>query len=276
MNVYSLINENNEWLSLSNFKETALIPSFYGVGYEHDETYVRVGNSYRLENREIKQGQLSGRIVFKEYSKYLELIEYLEDSESLRLIYKPIDTEYYRDVIFQGITGVVVKGAVVECDINFNCKGLYYTQDDRRFTLEAIEGESRWPLPFPFTFNDYSNISITYNNRGHTDSEFVVEIYGYTEKPELKLFIDGVLKYKVSFNVTIQEGEKLLYSAKDGNNYVAIQRADGSQEYIPNCLNLESDNFFKIPKGQSVLKVSTDSGVRNKVVFSILTAYKGV
>lgn len=276
MNVYSLINENNEWYTLSDVKEYALVPNFAGMGYEYDRAYVRVGNSYRLEKKELKQGRLAGVATFKDYSNYLEFVEYLENSKELRLIYKPIDIRYYRDIDFSAITGLVVKGKIVECDIMFDCKSLYYTEDNQRFTLEAIEGESRWPLPFPFIFNDYSNISITYNNRGHTDAEFIVEIHGYTERPELKLFVGGILKYTVNFNVTIQEGEKLLYSVKDGNNYVAIQRADGSQEYIPNCLSLESDNFFKIPKGECILKVSTETGVRNKVVFTILTAFKGV
>lgn len=276
MRRYFLINEMNKGIELRNVRDGMLASDLAGLGYTHQMEYVRVGNSYRLDNKELSQGILSTELTFLSYDKFQEFMNYIENSKSLRIIYKPTDTEYYTDVDFEGITDITKNVNMVQCNVTFNRKSLYYTQDDRRFTLEAIEGESRWPLPFPFTFNDYSDISITYNNRGHTDSEFIVEIYGYTEKPELKLFIDGVLKYKVSFNVTIQEGQKLLYSAKDGNNYVAIQRADGSQEYIPNCLSLESDNFFKIPKGQSVLKVSTDSGVRNKVVFSILTAYKGV
>lgn len=276
MNVYSLINENNVRFSLSNFRETTLIPSLNGIGYEHNSEYVRVGNSYRLTSREIKQGQLSGKIQFKKYSMYLNLIEYIERSENLRLIYKPINTEYYRDVNFNGITGVVVKGNLTECDIVFNCTSLYYTEDNRRFVIERIEGESRYNLPFPFTFNDYSGLAINYNNQGHVEGELLAEIFGYIINPVIELYVNGRLKSRVMFDITVEEGQKLLYSTKDGDNYVALEDTDGTQSNIPNCLKLTNNNFFKIPKGQSILKITSDSGVLNKAVFRILTAYKGV
>lgn len=276
MNEYSLINENNVRFSLSNFRETALIPSLNGIGYEHNSEYVRVGNNYKLESGEIKQGQLSGKIQFKKYSMYLDLIEYIEQSENLRLIYKPISTEYYRDVDFNGITGVVLKGSLTECDIAFDCTSLYYTEDNKKFVIESIEGESRYDLPFPFTFNDYSGLAIDCNNRGHVEGELLAEIFGYIINPVIELYVDGKLRSRVMFDITVGEGQRLLYSTKDGDNYIALEDTDGTQTNIPNCLKLANNNFFKIPKGRSILKITSDSGMLNKAVFRILTAYKGV
>ncbi len=276
MNEFSLINELNERYDLKNLKETALVPSVSGLGYENNISYVRVGNAYRQDNKEIVQGELTGTITFLEYSRYINFINFVEKSSSLRIIYKPIDIEYFRDVDFVGITGIIKKGATTEAEIKFNCKSLYYTEDNKRFVVEELEGETRYPILFGATFNDYSSVAIDYSNIGHTDGEVLAEIYGYTEKPTIELYVNGLLKYKILFDITILEGQKLLYSAKDGDNYVVLQDVNGTQTNIPNCLKLENDNFFKLPKGMSTIKTTSATGTMNKIVFRILTAYKGV
>lgn len=276
MRKFYLINEKNIRYNLQDIRNSAFLTDTSGLGYDNGLHYVKVGNTFKLEAREQKQDVISAIINFQGYDKYQEFINYIESSENLRLIYKPIDAEYYRDVDFDSISKTEKSGLWLRCSIRFNCKGLYYTEDNKRFTLETIQGESRWPLPLPFTFNDYSSISIEYNNLGHTDSEMLAEIYGYISRPAIELYVDGKLKYKVLFDVVVEIGQRLLYSAKDGDNYVMLEDTDGTQTNIVKCLKLENDNFFKIPKGQSILKVTSDTGVLNKAVFRILTAYKGV
>lgn len=276
MNDFSLINEVNERYSLKNLKETAFIPSVGGFGYENNMSYVRVGYSYKLESNEMKQSELSGTVIFSEYAKYQEFINFVEQSKSLRVVYKPIDTEYFRDVDFNGITGVKPKSKTIEGEVKFNCKGLYYTEDNKRFVVEEMAGEARYPILFDASFNDYASVAIDYNNVGHSEGEILTEIYGYCEQPTIELYVNGIVKYKVMFDIVIQEGQKLLYSSKDGDNYVVLEDVDGTQTNIPSCLKLENDNFFKLPKGVSTLKTTSATGVMNKIVFRILTAYKGV
>lgn len=275
LNNFFLINEFNIRYNLKNIKQ-GLIPSISGIGYEYERTYIRVGKTYKLDKSEIKQGNLSGSVIFKKYEEYQKFINYIEGSEELRVIYKPIDIEYFRDVEFAGITNVINKGSTTECELMLNCKGLYYTEDSKRFVVEDVEGESRYPLPYPYRFNDYSNVAIDYNNVGHTEGEVLAEIFGYMDQPKIELYVNGIIKYKIAFNIIVEDGQRLLYSAKDGDNFVMLEDSDGSQTNIVGCLLLENDNFFKIPKGNSILKVTSESGVLNKVVFRILTAYKGV
>jgi len=104
----------------------------------------------------------------------------------------------------------------------------------------------------------------------------LVEMHGYIANPVIELHQSGKLVYSVSFTTTVEAGQKLIYSSRDGDNYVVIEDTDGTQINAVNVLNLESDNFFKVPKGQSILRVSSDTGINGKVVFRILTAFKGV
>ncbi|MBS4538220.1 hypothetical protein GOQ27_07080 [Clostridium sp. D2Q-11] len=271
-----LINELNEKYNLRNFKDTTLIQRLNGLGYENELSYVRVGNYYKRDNKEIKQGELSGTLVFDDYLKYQNFIDYIERSQNLRIIYRPLDTEYYRDVDFKAITNVIKNRGTIECELVLCCKSLYYTEDNKRFVIEEMEGESRYSMPFPFQFNDYSSVAVAYNNTGHIEGEIIAEIYGYTQKPSIELYLRDKLKYKVVFDITIEKGQKLIYSARNGNNYVALEDEEGNQINIPNCLKLENDNFFKLPTGFSRLKITSDTGNINKIVFRIITAYKGV
>lgn len=275
LNNFFIINENNVRYNLKNI-DKAIVPSVSGIGYEYNKSYVRVGNVYKLDKTEIQQGSFAGTVIFKKYEEYQRFVSFIEGSDDLRIIYKPIDIEYFRDVEFVGITNVINHGDHTECELMLDCKGLYYTEDSKRFVVEDVEGESRYPLPMPFTFNDYSNIAIDYDNKGHSDGEIIAELFGYMDRPTIELYRNGVLKYKVAFDVVVEEGQKLLYSAKDGDNYVVLEDVDGLQTNVVGCLTLENDNFFKIPKGRNILKVTSESGVLNRVVFRILTAYKGV
>lgn len=266
----------NERYNLKDFKESAIIPSVFGLGYENNTSYIRVGNSYRLDKKEIKQGEFIGTAIFKSYENYQNFISFVEKSEKLRVIYKPLDIEYFRDVDLNGITATINKGSTTESEISLSCKGLYYTEDSKRFIIEELEGETRYPILFDATFNDYSSVAVDYDNKGHAEGEILAEIYGYTEQPTIELFVGDKLKYKVIFDITIQAGEKLLYSAKDGDNFVALEDANGVQTNVPECMKLDNDNFFKLPKGMSTIKTTSTTGTMNTIIFRIFTAYKGV
>lgn len=273
---YFLTNERNQRYELRNVRNKTIMSDLQGLGYRYNTRYVRVGNIYKLDSIDLEQGSFSAEIAFLDYEQYLEFIRYIEQSESLRFIYKPLDIEYFRDVQFAEITNITKTFHMVQASITLNCKGLYYTEDSKRFVVEEMEGESRWDLTFPFTFNDYSSVAIDINNTGHVEGEMLAEIFGYTEKPKIELLTNGKVKYKVAFDIIVQEGERLLYSVKDGDNYVILEDLEGNQTNVWDCLKLENDNFFKLPKGVSTLRVTSQTGVMNKIVFRILTAYKGV
>lgn len=278
MRKFYLINELNIRYDLQNIETSAFIADPSGLGYSTSISYVRIGNSFLEESRNLNQNTFEGDIYFKDYAKYQEFIFFVEQAKQLRLIYKPLDVEYFRDVDFSSITKTELesRSGYLICPIKLMCKGLYYTEDNKRFIVESVAGESRYSVTFPFMFNDYSNVSVTYNNTGHDEAELLAEIYGYTVNPTLELFVNEVLVSSMTFNITVQPGQKLLYSAKDGDNYVALEDANGNQTPIPSCLSLANDNFFKIPKGYSTIQLSSDTAVINPVMFRIMTAYKGV
>jgi len=125
MNEFYLINEINETFSLKDFQQKSFIPFFKGLGYQNDMSYVRVGNAFRLDKSEIAQGELTGTTIFKSYDNYQDFINYVEKSSSIRLVYKPLSTEYYRDIDFKGLTDTIKRGGKVEAKLSLMCKGLH-------------------------------------------------------------------------------------------------------------------------------------------------------
>jgi len=276
VNKFYLINENNSRFDLKNFSQKAFIPSVKGLGYKHNTSFIKVGNSYQMDYQDIAQGTLRGTTMFSTYANYLDFVSFVENAQSLRMIYMPIDTEFFRDITLQGIENVVDNGNVVEAELSVFCKGLWYKSTDTRFIIEEIAGQSQYDLLFDYTFNDYASVDVVFNNIGHAEAELLVEFYGYIENPMIELYQDDVLQYTVLFNKTLQVDEKLIYSARDGQNYVVFQSTAGVQTNAISTLSLDNDNFFRIPKGYSKIVVSSDSGTVAQVVFTIITLYKGV
>lgn len=278
MRKFYLINELNTRYDLQDIQTNGFLASPSGLGYSTNITYVKVGNAFLEDSRELQQGTIDGSVYFNGYAEYQGFVNFIESSEQLRMIYQPLDVEYFRDVDFASIakneldptTGCLI------CPIQLKCKGLYYTEDNKRFIMEQLEGESRYNVTYPFKFNDYSTVGVTYNNTGHSEADLLAEVYGYVIDPILELYVNNILKHRVTFNITVQSGQKLLYSSKDGDNYVILEAADGTQTNVINCLDLANDNFFKMPKGISTVNLGSDSGVLSKVIFHIMTRYKGV
>lgn len=276
MNQYTLINENNIRFSLTDFTNQTFIPSLKGLGYENSFTFIRVGNTFKTDYKELVQGILSGTVISSSYENYRSLINYIENSTSLRLIYKPLDIEYFRDVEFGGITDPIRRASTTEAEIRLHCNGLYYTENQEVFSVEAIEGQSQYDLVFDYVFNDYATSEITYTNPGHVDSEMIVEFFGYLNNPKIELFVNDVLKYQVTFNIEVQENEKLIYSVRDNDMFVVLENELGIRSNVVSCLDITQDNYFKIPRGVSSIRVGADSSIFTKITFTIFTAYKGV
>ena len=276
MNEFSLVNQNNIRFSLRDFQQKSFIPSLKGLGYKHNINFIQIGNYFKKDYKEVAQGELSGTIVFSSYQHYLDLISFVESADSIRFIYKPIDTEYFRDIEVRGIEDPTKSGGLVEAEISLFCKGLYYTENEQIFSVEEIDNPSQYDLVFDYTFNDYATADITFVNNGHTPAELIMEFYGALINPSVALYVNNVLRYQVDFNVTIDAGSKLIYCVKDGNNYVVVQDDLGVQTNAKSSLDITKNNFFKIPRGTSSIRVTSDSATLPKIVLRTLVAYKGV
>lgn len=276
MSIYSLINQNNEIYDLRNLELKGFAGYFDGLGYSNELSYIQVGDSFVLDNKKISQNSLSAEVEFLDYANYQGMVNFIEKADSLRLAYQPGAITYYRDIDIETVGNPRTQGATVKSSIEFKSKTLFYTLADEVFYIEAIESESSYDLLFDYTFNDYASTSIDINNQGHVEAELVVEINGPIVNPTLELLVNGVSMHTVAFTITLQAGEKLIYSVRDNDNYVIKVATDGTESNAVSSLSLANDNFFKLPKGNSTLVLTSDSGLDQPIKFRIISLYKGV
>ena len=75
----------------------------------------------------------------------------------------------------------------------------------------------------------------------------------------------------VTFPITLQIDEKIIYSSLDGDLYCYKVDKQGNKENITSKLDIHNTNFFKLPVGDCMVDFTSDTGAANKTV---LTVYK--
>lgn len=224
------------------------------MGYSYNTEYSQIGENFIQNIRKLAQGQISGELVFKNYDNYRNFINFVEGANSLKFVYIiPLiengTTEYFKDID----TASVEKGqkglnGLLICPVIFTTKSLWYEQKEVVYNITTQEDEVRWNFRFNSRFVSYNNRKIIFQNQGHTDAPFLVEMDGYLLNPSILIEVNGEEIYELTFNLTIQAEEKLFYCTRDTDLFVYKQASDGTITNLFDSLDLNKINFFKIPK----------------------------
>jgi hypothetical protein len=273
---FYLVNEKGQQYSLMDLNNYCFLSSPSGLGYSYNSTYEQVGNTFIENLRELNQGNIMGELVFKEYDNYKNLIDFVEFSNTLKAIYKipfinGIKT-YYRDIKIESIEKAEKsKNGLLYSSVNFNCLSLWYEQNEIVYTIKTGENEIRWDFKWDSKFASYDNRNITFENKGHTEAPFLLQINGYVLNPSISIYVNGAKKEELKLLLDIEENEKLIYSTKDNDLYIHKVLIDGTIENIFNSSNIDlnNTNFFKLPKGLCEIRLSAD----NDITSAILTIY---
>lgn len=211
------------------------------------------------------------------------MVDFIEASESLRFSYKiPFQNgqkEYFKDVQIQSITKTQkqINGIISET-VTFDCLSLWYEENTFIHTIQPQSDEIRWDFRWDSKFADYDTRSIQYINNGHVESPILVEMDGNIVNPKIQLYVEGELYQEVSFNVEIEQYEKLLYGTKENDFYLNRQKTDGTIEslFSLDVLEFENDNVIRLPKNKSCeIRLTADNEVLNAKV-TIFAYYKAI
>lgn len=280
---FKLINDKGQEYSLMDIKNYCLLTEPSGLGYSYETEYEQLGNTFITNLRRMEQGQITGQVNFLNYDNYKALVDFIEQSESLKLSYKvPLTDgvkEYFKDIQIQNLSKTEIQpNAVMSETIVFDCLSLWYEENVKIYTIEPLEDEIRWNFRWDSRFTDYNTRNLNYINNGHVEAPILVEMDGLLINPRIELYVEGQLYQTVSFNITIQEYEKLLYGTRENDFYINKQNADGTLTSLFNLdvINFNNDNVIRIPKNKSCeIILTADNEVLNAKV-TILAFYKAV
>jgi len=95
-------NETGQRFSMMNVEEGCFLSSPNGLGYSYDIQYAQIGDNFIQNIRKLKQGQITGELIFDKYDNYKKFISFIESAEYLKFLYRvPFETgivEYFKDV----------------------------------------------------------------------------------------------------------------------------------------------------------------------------------
>lgn len=280
---FKLINDKGQEYSLMDIKDHCLLTEPSGLGYSYSSQYEQLGYTFITNLRRIEQAQIEGQLNFLKYDNYKALVDFIEQSESLRLSYKvPLTDgvkEYFKDIQIQSLSKTEIQpNAVMSEAIIFDCLSLWYEENTVIYTIEPQEDEIRWDFTWDSHFGDYSARNLQYINKGHVEAPIIVEMDGQLVNPKIELYIDGQLYQSVTFTTTINQYEKLLYGTKENDFYIYRQETDGTLTSLfdLDVIDFDNDNVIRIPKNKSCeLRLTATNDVLNAQV-KILTYYKAI
>ena len=190
---------------------------------------------------------------------------------------KPLK-KYYVDVNIQSLgksekqkSGIITEGIILEY------KSLWYEKQETIFKIEAKEREIRWNFRWASRFSSYDMRNIIFNNEGHVDAPFKVEIAGTVINPKIAIYRDGKLNNILELPITINQNEKLLYSSLENEIYILKQNANGSitNLFDLDYISLQNENIFKLKRGISEIRLQAENDIVNARII-IYPRYKAV
>lgn len=251
-----------------------------GLGYKNTLTYTQTGTAFSPDLNNPEQVPVTGTINFHRrdaYNQYQDFVQFLERYKPLKLVYTIPTTgrpNCYLDVDVQTVEKSWMDGPFLQCNVVFMPRGMFYTDDRRRFLVESLEGEARYDIEYDAIFNDWDRLGFEAVNIGHVPAGFLLDIEGYAEKIVIQ-GIDGQENeiFRQEFDIVIAEGDHLVYSTQDGMLEASLHTEDGPISVIDR-MDFTQNNFPKLPIGATRIEITSLTGQIGTIGVQIFRSYR--
>ena len=152
--------------------------------------------------------------------------------------------------------------------VMFNVKTLWYEPQEIIYTIDPISNELRWNFAWNPVFSAYDSNNIIFENKGHTEAPFKLELPGEIVNPKLEIIDNTGTRTLNLSGLTIQSGDRLIYNTKDTEQQI-VKEGDGTETNLFSFLNPNFINFFKLHKGVSTIRLTAT----NEITSGSLTIY---
>ena len=270
---FLLENEKGQQFRLDNLNEGCFLTSPSDLGYSYNINFTQVGFDFIENNKKIEQKNPKGIAYFKSYDKVKEFIDYIESSNKLKWIYiipfKDGEKTYYLDVSLKKFDKTEKSGKWLACPVEFVRKSLWYEAKEVVYTIDSVTNELRWDFEWNTVFASYDNRNIIFENKGHTEAPFKLELNGEVINPKITILEDEVEVKKLDLTgLTIATGETFIYNTKDTEQEI-VKIGSGGITNLFDFLNQNFINFFKLRKGVSKIRLEAE----NEITSGKLTIY---
>lgn len=142
----------------------------------------------------------------------------------------------------------------------FNAKSLWYEPKEISYDLDVVTNELRWDFVWNPIFTNYDNRNIVFENDGHIEAPFRLELNGEVISPVITIIDESGTRQLDLTGLTIQSGESFVYDTKDTSQ--EIYKTDGTTKTnLFSYLNPNFINFFKLSKGVSTIRLTASAEI---------------
>ena len=159
--------------------------------------------------------------------------------------------------------------------VTFNCKTLWYEPQEVVYSIDVTTNELRWDFKWNPIFSAYDNRNIIFENIGHTEAPFKLELNGEVVDPIITILENDVAVKQLDLTgLTIATGEKFVYNTKDTEQAI-YKENNGTITNLFSYLNPNFINFMKLRKGVSTIRLEADGEITSGKL-TIYVQYKAV
>lgn len=273
-------NELGQRFSLMDVKNGCFLNSPNGLGYSYNIEYSQIGNNFIQNIKKISQGQIFGELVFANYENYKKFVDFVESSTKLKIVYRvPLQngySEYFKDIDIANIEkGEKNKAGLLIAPVSFNVKSLWYEPKEIVYTIDSVTNELRWDFAWDTIFSAYDNRNIVFENKGHEEAPFKLELNGEVVNPIITILENDIEVKKLDLTgLIIDEGETFIYNTKDTEQQI-IKTGNNGIINLFSFLNPNFINFYKLRKGVSTIRLEADGEITSGKL-TIYVQYKAV
>lgn len=281
---FKLINEMGQSFNLMNLDEGAFFIEPDGLGYSFDSNFAQIGSSFLLDNKKNIQSTISGKIVFKNYDKYFEFVNYVEKAKKLYLNYlipsEKGNREYSKKIVLQDLsktekrkTGLLESSILFKGLSNWRQEVVYINND---YLIE--DDIMRWDFRWDTKFNDLNISQFVWENITNNEAGYKINVYGPVKGLKINIneevfwgfTVDGHLE---SEGMKIDQGDVLQISTVDNELYYKNNKENLFQKLDPNAVGF--NQFDKLKIGLNTFKINSETPL-NKVEIKIYPEYISV
>ena len=249
-----------------------------GLGLKNSMTFLRTGDFYKKVDSYGSQKSVSGEMVFKSYEDYKAFADHIA-IEPLKLVYKPIDTEYRLDCSISslGKTEISHDNNRLICPITFSGESKWYYL---RNALSAHPGGAdakKYNYTYGYTYYDALTGVLDGINNSPYKAPCVLYIKGYMLNPTWVLSVNNQQIASGKVTAEILDGNQLVINSRDDG--LEIAEYTEQNVFVQNLYqdaDVTRENFLYLPTGDFKITITDDSGADVTAYLEILELYDTV
>ena len=226
-----------------------------GLGYGKTFKSAQAGTAWLVSDEQMSQYSISGELVFFDYSKYQEFVEFTSKAP-LTLMYAPEQTWYRIRCRIQTLNKGEFKSGYLSVSVVFLAFGFWHEAVTVKQTAKTVSGGKIYPFAYSYTYAETQAGGVVVQNGG-LESPCKIHIFGSVTNPAWVLTQGGERISTGKVNATIGAGNKLVVDADPDTMEIAEYTQGG--EFVRSLYqysDFTTARFLYAPAGDSLVTFS--------------------